>query len=330
MNTSLAETARTMQALRAIHVGTVRERAVRSELRRLFLIGDDGALSHRPVLFAGNSETRGIAFIEGSGGGKSTAILKVLREFEPLGRNPETEAPRWLHVKVESPATLRSLGGSILKMLGMDAVSERAKVYDVWDLVRFRLRTNGLALLWLDEAHDLFRKTRSAETASMLKMLKSLMQGDHPVVLILSGTERLGDITGLDPQVNRRFAKIRPKALDFASDGERMEGLVRNFAREAGLDSAITGETVQRLIHGGRHRFGRCIEMTLRAIECALEDGAETLGEGHFGVAYAQAEGCEIPMNVFAADDWASIVHEDEDSVLAAPGRARRGRGARP
>lgn len=176
----------------------------------------------------------------------------------------------------------------------------------------------GICLLWIDEAHDIFQSDRGKETDHMFKMIKTLMQGDHPVVLVLSGTQRLSKITGLDPQVNRRFAKIRPAPLDYACDNQRIQKLVRKYAEFAGLESELEGQDVGRLIYASRYRFGRCIELINRAIEVALNDGANTLGREAFEIAYGQAEGCSCAENVFAAEKWQDIeLPDDEDAIIA-------------
>ncbi|WP_370270421.1 TniB family NTP-binding protein [Nioella sp.] len=222
-------------------------------------------------------------------------------------------------MKVESPATLRSLGVDMLKKLGIDRVADRTKVYEVWDMVRRRLRILGITLVWIDEAQDMFKETLAAETQSMFKMLKGLMQGDHPVVVVLSGTDRLGEITKVDAQVNRRFSKIRPSALEFGVHNEAIETFTRGFAKKAGLDMDLSGETINRIIRAGRHRFGRSIELILMAVECALRDGADTLRIEHFELAFGIHEGCEITANIFAVTDWTALVLDDDEAEPAAP-----------
>lgn len=320
MTLSDREIAAVMKSLRKSHVETERDRTFEKVLRKKFERDAEGMITCQPVRTTGGTETSGIAFIEGSGGGKTTSILEVLRKFEPLAENPETGCPRHLNVKVETPATLRSLGVEILKKLGVDKVSGSVRVYEIWDMVRFRLKLMGISLLWIDEAHDMFKSTSGAETENMFKMLKGLMQGDHPVVLVLSGTERLSQITGLDPQVNRRFSKVRPSPLAFAVDNPRIKALIGAYARKAGLQTAIDGDTINRLIHGSRYRFGRSVVTLIEAIECALEDGASTLKREHFEDAWATREGCSIEQNVFSAMDWMSIELGDEgEEILAMP-----------
>lgn len=316
MTKTIQEVSTTMKSLRSQHVVTERDRHFEAQLLRQFEV-EDGHMTHEPVRYTGGTETNGIAFIEGSGGGKTTAILEVLRNFEPLALNPDTDEPRYLHMKVESPATLRSLGVAILGKLGAEGVAERTKVYDVWNMVRFRLARSGITLLWLDEAHDLFRSATSSETDNMFKMLKGLMQGDHPVVLVLSGTERLSAITGLDPQVSRRFTKIRPKPLAFGVDNTRIKSLVEGYAAKASLRVALDGDAINRLIYGSRYRFGRCVVCILEAIECALMDDADVLEAQHFAHAWAQREGCGVDNNVFTAVEWMAIDLDDEGEEVA-------------
>lgn len=308
----------TVAALREQYIVTERDEPLQRLLTRLFQSDEDGNLTHKPVLFTAGTETQAISFVDGSGGGKSTTTFEVMRNFTPLAHNPETGMPRWLHVKVESPATLRSLGIVILKKLGVDKVSDRAKVYEVWDMVRHRLALMGIQLLWLDEAHDLFGQTASAETNNMFKMLKGLMQGEHPIVLLLSGTQRLSQITSLDPQINRRFHKIMPKPLAFGVDNDNLRGIIDGYAEIAKLPVDLDGDAINRLIHAGRHRFGRCIEIIIAAIECALHDGATSLELRHFAMAWAAKESCDIRQNVFSVANWASIELEDEDTEVSA------------
>ena len=316
-----------LKQIRAVHIRTARETQLRRALQDLFEEDEDGHLTAEPVRVTAGTETHGIAFIEGSGGGKTTAIRRVLEKFEPLVLNPETGVPRWLFLKVESPATLRSLGVDILKKLGIDRVADRTKVYEVWDMVRKRLQVMDIKLLWIDEAQDLFGEHITAETNAMFRMLKGMMQGEHPVVVVLSGTDRLKSITLMDGQINRRFAKICPPPLEFAADNEGLEKIVNAYAQKAGLKTDISPETVNRIIRAGRHRFGRCIELIIRAIGCALDDQAIALRIEHFEIAFGTHEGGEITENIFAVKDWTSIVLKDDDAAaITVAENRKRGR----
>ena len=73
-------------------------------------------------------------------------------------------------------------------------------------LVRSRLKMLGTVVLWIDEAHDLFRAGKAIE--DILKVLKSVMQGDGAVILVLTGVDILWQMASYDDQVKRRFSKV--------------------------------------------------------------------------------------------------------------------------
>lgn len=307
MGKQFHEIAGTVQALRKIYVETEVDQKLVPQLYRLFSVSEDGQMGHEPTRFTGGQETHGILYIAGAGSGKTTTIQRVISEFAPLAENPETGLPRYVFTQVSSPATLKSLGLGILAKLGVETVSERAKVWDIWKQVRHRLAVMDISLLWIDEAHDMFRSANAAELNSMLKMLKSLMQGAHPVVLILSGTEMLGDITAQDPQNDRRFTKIMPRDLDFGVDNEQVDALVQHYADEAGLKVRLGDDLSNRLIYAGRFRFGRMVDYLIHAIEAALIRDAGSLEMEDFAEAWAAQESCAPHENLFERHDWADI-----------------------
>ncbi|MFT3691287.1 hypothetical protein [Paenirhodobacter sp.] len=94
-------TASTLSRLRRIHIENERGRDFEEQLLRDK--APDRTPAPIPVRFAADLETRGIAVIEAAGGGKTTAIRTVLTGSSILAHNPETGAPRFIHVGVESP-----------------------------------------------------------------------------------------------------------------------------------------------------------------------------------------------------------------------------------
>lgn len=318
----------TVARLRSLHIPTERDRALAAQLDRLLQTDGDGRQTPIPVRFTADLETRGIAIIEAAGGGKTTAVRKVLSRTTAL--NPVGAPPLYLRAKVPSPATLKSLGLEILRLLDYEQVSGRATAWQIWDAVRHRLSLRGIVVLWIDEAHDLFLSQSAREIDDMLKMLKSLMQGDAAVILILSGTERLSDITSYDPQVNRRFTRVVPKDLVIGADEARLSKLVNDYGREAGLAVDWSDGLSSRLIHGSRRRFGRAVETIINAIERALSDGDRTLTAAHGAEAWGMQEGCAWNDNVFVRKDWASApldgAADEFDAARSARQRKQLGR----
>ncbi|WP_420353759.1 TniB family NTP-binding protein [Paenirhodobacter sp.] len=131
-------------------------------------------------------------------------------------------------------------------------------------------------MLWIDEARDLFDRRSPRELDDMLKMLKSLMQGDAAVIVVLSGTDLLSGIVRSDPQIDRRFRKIYPRTLAVGADTADVADLVRLYCDEAGLRCAFKSNPASRLIHASRGRFGRIIETAIDATGRALQEGAQS------------------------------------------------------
>jgi hypothetical protein len=203
MSIKPAEAAK-LAELRSLHINTERDRELARHLGRLLKLDEAGNQVAAPVHFNDTLETRGIMFIEPAGGGKTTAINRFLSHCDAL--NPHDGLRRYLRVEVPKPASLKSLGIQILASCEFPTVSARATAPQIWTALRHQLQQLGIVVLWIDEAHDLFRAQH--EINDMLSMLKSLMQDPPAVILILSGTRRLSKITSYDPQVSRRLTKM--------------------------------------------------------------------------------------------------------------------------
>jgi len=299
--------ARSLSDLRSDHVVTDRDHEILRYLNRLLEKDNQGNVLPKPRRFTSRLETRGIAIIEGSGGGKTTAIEHVLSNHPALKAQQGEELPRYLRIQVPSPASLKSLGREVLAATGLLDVPARTTAWEIWRIVRHRLSVLGIVVLWLDEAHDMFLSGSAREIDEMLKMLKSLMQNDSAVIPILSGTERLAEITKFDPQVNRRLTKVVPKPLSQGVDNENLDRLVKSYCQDVGLSGQLDETVVSRLIHASRQKFGRAVETILDAIECALEEGSATLKLEHFAEAWGMQEGCDWEQNVFVAGNWSAI-----------------------
>lgn len=297
-----AQNAQIMTKVRARHVETPRDREFASHLDRLLRRDKFGNLTAEAVRFAATHETRGILVIDGPGGGKSTLVAHTLANHPAL-QDGGHGRPAYLDVSVPSPATFKSMGLEMLRRSGYPGVSHRKEAWSIWEVLRSRLHMLGVSVVWIDEAHDLFCK----DSGMILRALKSLMQGDEAVIVILSGTEALGDIIRSDPQVQRRFSTMHLRPVCGASDGDDFRDLIKAYCELAGLRDNLESGFILRLFHGSRYRFGRCIETLLAAIEIALNSCADTLDSNHFARAWAMQEGCEMGSNVFLVEDWASI-----------------------
>ena len=291
-------------SLREKYVETERDTTFARHFNRLLQVDDTGRPTPQPVRFNNAGETRGVMMIDGAGGGKTSLVRRALKQHPALRATDDVPLP-WIGVKVPNPATLKSLGVEILRRTGLSDVSDRASASQIWAWVAHRFQLNGTVVLWIDEAHDLFRK--GYETEAMLNTLKWLMQGEHPVIVVLTGVGALGRIAAYDDQVNRRYSKIVQPSVQDAVDGARLRGIFNAYCELAGLKTPSDPDLIPRLIHASRHRFGRCIETMINAIEIALLDRETELRMEHFADNFAMQEGCLPSRNVFVSPMWRDI-----------------------
>jgi hypothetical protein len=291
-----------LQRIQAIHVKTDRDIQFKQILERLLAKDARGGLLPEAMRVGQIRETRGIMVIDEPGGGKSTLVRHALFNH-PVLAVKSWDKQRVIDISVPSPATMKSVSLELLKATGYENTHARREVWGLWEILRHRLGLLGVAVLWIDEAHDLFM----ADHGRVLRALKSLMQGDDAVIVILSGTELLFDAVNADPQVKRRLSTIRLPPVSVAADGQSFNQMIAQFCQISGLSPIADADLVPRLLHGSRYRFGRCIETVRNAIECALYRDAEALDILDFAEVWACAEGCDSSRNVFLASDWFHI-----------------------
>ena len=291
------EIAEAIEKLSAIHVSTDREKQLQTTFERLFVLDDGNAIA--PRLFSKGLETRGIAVVGEPGSGKTELISEFLCKHQHFNLRAGIEDAACLHITVPSPATLKSVGLELLKALGYVKISDRRERWAIWDLVKHRLSLLGIRVLWIDEAHDLYTCSSVREQEDLLKTLKSLMQGEHAVVVVLSGTKPVSDLMKIDRQVGRRFSKIELPPITYVNDGEALSGLLKGFAERVNLDIQGDDDLVRCLIGAARSQFGLAIEITIGAIEMALLNGHTTLGRQDFVDYWGMQEGGSLEGNVF-------------------------------
>lgn len=295
-----------LDTLRAKHVRTPTGAALRERLDRLLKCDAAGQLLPETVALNSTNEINGIAIGAPTGSGKTTLVRHILEKHPALQPKDERLMPV-VSVRVPSPATLKSLGLTILGATGYPAISERRERWSICQIVPKRFQVLGTVILWIDEAHDLFESASSRELSDMLKTLKSLMQDEGKVILILTGTETLWQALSHNPELTRRFSRINLPAISHAAQGRQIEKLVRSYCAAVELAAPTQDDLVSRLIHASRGRFGLCIESLLTGIEIALLEGARALDIDHFAQAFAMKEGCGIEQNIYLARHWSRI-----------------------
>ena len=256
--------------------------------------------------------------VDEPGGGKSTLVHHGLHHHPALNTADLTIKP-FISAIVPSPGTYKSLGKTILAQTGYEPEGRR-EAHSIWTLVRHRLDLMGCIILWIDEAHDLFNK----DSNLILRALKTLMQGDGAIIVVLSGTMELANYVRSDPQVQRRFSTLVLPQVTVEHDLERFNAVIANYAAKAGLGWGGNKLIVERLFLASRYVFGRCVETIYCAIEEALLEGASALTLDHFARTWALQEGCSADNNVFMADEWWAIRPDGYPEPRQAPLRKRK------
>ncbi|KIT15593.1 TniB family NTP-binding protein [Jannaschia aquimarina] len=298
-----------MDTIRRLHVGTEADEALREQIDRLLRRNEEGDLLPEPVRVGRTAETRGILFVDAAGAGKTTAVSRALEKHPALG-GADGEATAFLAATVPTEPTLKAMAIKLLQEADYPNRSSGAKLertrrtsFQLFDHLRELMDRNGQIVLWIDEAHDLMAR----DPEQILRAVKSLMQDDKSVIVILSGTERLGELIRSDPQVQRRFTIVAPDPLSVATDRERLLDILDHYCERTSLGRIEDETVVPRLLVAARDRFGRAIEMMQGAVEQAMMEEADTLDLWHFALAWGMREGTDRETNPFVVDDWARI-----------------------
>lgn len=295
-----ADTAKSaLERVRSLHIGSARDAEAAMHTTRLLATDEQGALTPVAKRFTRTGETRGVMLIGGPGSGKSHLLERTLSKLTVL-QEGEYGRPRYLGCSVPSPATFKSMTLALLVESGYPDANPRKEAWSLWQDLRHRLQLLGISVLWIDEAQDLF----CADRKLILRALKSLMQGDDAVIVVLSGTEDLAKVIRTDPQVQRRFTAMVLPDLVEQVDGDSFRDVITQYCERVGLGAPIEADLIGRIFHGARYRFGRALELLLQAMEFAIERGDDDLDIGHFAAAYAMNEACTAADNVFYAEHY--------------------------
>lgn len=311
-----------LDSVRKLHIGLDWDAEAALHVKRLLARDGDGNFLPTARFFTKTGETRGMMLVGDPGSGKSHLMDRTLTKIPELAP-ADDGVPRVIACPVPSPATFKSMTLALLERSGYPNANPRQEAWSLWQLFRHRLSKLGVAVLWIDEAQDLFCADRKA----ILRALKSLMQGDDAVAVILSGTEDLAQVIRTDPQVKRRFTAMVLPELTEAAHGEMFRTVMADYCARIDLVPPVEADLVARVFHGARYRFGRAIELLLVAMEFAIARDAKHLTIDHFACAYAMNEACPASQNVFYADNYVLLKPDADADMTASPRRRSRKAG---
>lgn len=313
---------RALEALRSLHIGSERDAEAAAHIKRLLKKDAEGNLTAVAKRFTTTRETRGVMVIGEPGSGKSHLVNRTLDKLTVL-KPREDGTPRFIKCSVPSPATFKSMMLSLLKEAGYPNANPRQEAWSLLQDLRYRLALLEISVIWIDEAQDLFCADRNL----ILRALKSLMQGEDAVVIVVSGTRDLASVIRSDAQVQRRFTSIVLPDVTEQADGDNFNEIMAQYCQRVGIGGPVESDLVGRIFHAARYRFGRAVELLLQAIELAIEREEPHLDIGHFASAYVMNEGCGVSENVFHAENyWLIETDPKEDDKASRPSRKRKRR----
>lgn len=308
-----------LDAVRDLHIGLDLDLEATMHIKRLLARDEEGNLLPKARRLTRTGETRGMMLVGAPGSGKSHLMDRTLTKMGSVFERTAETRPL-IACPVPSPATFKSMTLALLDESGFEGANPRQEAWSLWQTFRHRVSVLGTAVVWIDEAQDLF----CADRKLILRALKSLMQGDNAVAVVLSGTEELAEVIRSDAQVKRRFTSMVLPELAEPIHGDMYRTVMADYCGRVRLEPPVEADLIGRVFHGARYRFGRAIELLLLAMEFAIEQDDEYLTIDHFASAYAMNEACPASENVFYAGNYHILDPDAEDDAKAPRSRRKR------
>ena len=247
-----------------------------------------------------------------TGAGKSRALRRLLLGTPRLAPSEDGRVRPCVRLSVRAPATLKSVGLELSKVLGYP-LSPETRENVVWAKVIEHLASAGTEVLVLEEFQNASSRANKDEAVRLRDTIKSLLIDEHPVILVLSGLPEIVDFVRFDGQVRRRARFTAFETLD-VEDAPFVTEAIASLARDADLaldDKAFRTNVVPRLVHAACGQLGNAVEMAIEAVLCALRPR----------VPVHDAEGEEVdeadgaPRESLTVGDFASMFEERTDNM---------------
>jgi AAA domain len=265
-----------LRAIRAIDVSTSKFAAAQSYFKGLVLRADAGIEGKCLV-------------VHGLTGAGKTHILDQLVKHPDL-QPEETEEGDYrplLKITAPAPSTLTTLGLRILHRLNY---RERKKLREneVWDRVEANLGAQGVAILVIDEMHNVLTGRNVVEREKIAMTLKSLMVSEeNPIQLVLSGLP--GVVTFVDKwrEVQRRSHKLELTPLVPVKDHAKLIAFLSGLEAKIGMETCglTKGDMPERFQMASRGYIGRMAYFVQEAATMAVSLG-KPLYVDYLGEAY--------------------------------------------
>lgn len=254
---------------------------------------------------------RALAGIEGSclvvhgrtGAGKSHIISRLVAD--PDLQEKDTEEGKYrplLNMVAPAPCTLKTLGLAILRELGYRP-KRRLEEHQVWERVYANLYAQGVAIVVIDEMHNVLAGRSVTERQKIAATLKTLMvQKDNPIQLIFAGLGPVKTFVNRYSEIRRRAHFVELAELDPVKDAKKISQFLK--ALEDKLDVKTCGFTKHDMPHrfslASRGLVGRMAYFVQEAATIAISLDHDAVEAEHLAEAYRRPYDVTDNQNPFA------------------------------
>lgn len=121
-------------------------------------------------------------------------------------------------MNVENEPTVKALAKLLLKSSGYGKISETAKGDVLWMILLHRIALLGIKLIWIDEAHHVFKPGSGRDITSSLRAMKTLLQGRNAPAVIFAGVPDLNKYLIQERETSLWFFRHNLKADELGAD----------------------------------------------------------------------------------------------------------------
>jgi hypothetical protein len=237
-----------------------------------------------------------------TGAGKTHIVNQLLKhpDLQPK-KTPEGLYRPLLKVVAPAPCTLRTLGLRILHRLGYRP-RKSLRENEVWDRVEANLAAQGVAILVIDEMHNVLKGRNVKEREKIAMTLKSLMVSEtNPMQLVLSGLSDLKKFIDLHGEVRRRSHFLELTALRPLKDDTKLIGFLSGLERTIGMKTCgfVKSDMPQRFLMASRGLVGRMAYFVQEAATIAVSLNDTEVSQKYLAEAYKRPYAASARKNPF-------------------------------
>ncbi|SHJ29153.1 TniB protein [Wenxinia saemankumensis] len=292
-----------------------RDDELRDVLGDVLRFAPDPTRRATPIQFGRQLETRGLVVSGPSGVGKTTLLKRGLDEIDGLGLF-DGSSGHVVELTVPPEATLKGLAFSLLDSL-LYTGARNMTAAEAWEIAQHRLALFEISVLWIDEAHHLLTSGSGRDAKTATRRLKLLLQGNHALVVVLSGTPELVELLQKDAETWRRFLKMPLRASLSGRERLSFARYIRALCKEYEVTPPNDPHLAERLLSASNGIIGEAIDLVTLCIERARAKGLDALHLGDFRRAfvYSGNAGSITPFDEVAWEELAPALEEIMEGV---------------